>query len=149
MATYEIVYQRRLVKDGPSKAKVVQPGTAVTYFRENCFADGEMWREKVYALFLDMRKRPLGHLLVGVGSDTAVTVSNKVIAKAALDALACGVILCHNHPSGDPKPGKEDIEATKSLGRALKTLDITLVDHIILGENGYFSFSEDSELKYQ
>lgn len=148
MATYEILYERRLVKDGPPSPVIDGPQKAVDYFMSNCYVPSEMWREKVYALFLDRSKRPSGHLLVGVGDDSSVTLSNKLIAKGALDSLASGVILCHNHPSGNPRPGQDDIRATGALKKGLSCLDIELVDHIILGESAFFSFSEEVERKY-
>ena len=83
-----------------------------------------------------------------MGNDTTVPISNKLIAKAALDALAHGVILCHNHPSGDPKPGHDDLRATDSLRKGLGCLDISLLDHVILGEKGFFSFQDEVERKY-
>ena len=148
MATYEITYVRRLVSDAPPTCRIDCSEKAVDYFRENCFNPGEMWREKVFALFVDREKAPLGHLLVGLGNETTVPISNKLIAKAALDASADGVILCHNHPSGNPKPGHDDLRATDSLRKGLGCLDISLLDHVILGEKGFFSFQDEVERKY-
>lgn len=148
MATYEITYVRRLVSDAPPTCRIDCSDKAVDYFRENCFDPGEMWREKVFALFVDREKAPLGHLLVGLGNETTVPISNKLIAKAALDASADGVILCHNHPSGNPKPGHDDLRATDSLRKGLGCLDISLLDHVILGEKGFFSFQDEVERKY-
>ena len=148
MATYEITYVRRLVSDAPPTCRIDCSDKAVDYFRENCFNPGEMWREKVFALFVDREKAPLGHLLVGLGNETTVPISNKLIAKAALDASADGVILCHNHPSGNPKPGHDDLRATDSLRKGLGCLDISLLDHVILGEKGFFSFQDEVERKY-
>lgn len=148
MATYEITYVRRLVSDAPPACRIDSSDKAVDYFRENCFDPGEMWREKVFALFVDREKAPLGHLLVGLGNETTVPISNKLIAKAALDASADGVILCHNHPSGNPKPGHDDLRATDSLRKGLGCLDISLLDHVILGEKGFFSFQDEVQRKY-
>lgn len=148
MATYEITYVRRLVSDAPPTCRIDCSEKAVDYFRENCFNPGEMWREKVFALFVDREKAPLGHLLVGLGNETTVPISNKLIAKAALDASADGVILCHNHPSGNPMPGHDDLRATDSLRKGLGCLDISLLDHVILGEKGFFSFQDEVERKY-
>ena len=148
MPTYEITYVRKLVKDGPAAEQIDKPEKAVDYFRKNCFDPAEMWREKVFALFVDRMKMPLGHILVGVGSETSVSISNKLIAKAALDSVADGVILCHNHPSGEAKPGHDDLQATDSLRKGLKCLDINLLDHVILGEKTYFSFVYEVERKY-
>lgn len=148
MATYEITYVRRLVSDAPPACRIDSSDKAVDYFRENCFDPGEMWREKVFALFVDREKAPLGHLLVGLGNETTVPISNKLIAKGALDASADGVILCHNHPSGNPMPGHDDLRATDSLRKGLSCLDISLLDHVILGEKGFFSFHDEVQRKY-
>ena len=59
----------------------------------------------------------------------------------ALDANASGVVLYHNHPSGDPSPSEEDLRYTRKIDRSLKLVDIRLVDHIIAGANGFTSLS--------
>ena len=80
---------------------------------------------------------------IGLGTDCSVLISNKIIARHAIMDMACGVILVHTHPSGKSNPSSADIKATEKLREALKLFEIELVDHIVIGNNQYFSFSED------
>lgn len=112
------------------------------------FPEENSWREACHAVFTDNKNRVLGTFLVGLGGSDSVPIDNKAIAAAALSCMAHGVILTHNHPSGDPKPSEKDISATERLKRALATLDIKLLDHIILGEDTYFSFTEETIKPY-
>ena len=80
---------------------------------------------------------------IGLGTDCSVLISNKIIAHHAIMDMACGVILAHTHPSGNSNPSRADIDATQKLREALKLFEIELVDHIVIGNNQYFSFSED------
>ena len=67
-----------------------------------------------------------------------------MIVKAALEMSASGVIMAHNHPSGNPLPGKADITITKSLKTALDTFDIHLIDHIVIADGSYYSFADET-----
>jgi len=64
------------------------------------------------------------------------------VFRKAMENFASSVICLHNHPSGDPSPSREDREFTKSLMRAGETLNIKVLDHIIIGDNSYYSFAE-------
>ena len=79
------------------------------------------------------------------GTVSACHIDVARIAKMAIIAVATGVILAHNHPSGSPKPGLADINETSNLKKALNTLSINLLDHIIFADGRYFSFAEDRE----
>lgn len=107
------------------------------------FPKEDSFRESFYAVFLDRRQRPIGNFLVGVGGTDKVTVDLKLICAAALGCLAAGVILAHNHPSGNPVPGQADIQQTEAIKKALSLFDICLLDHIVIGEKEYFSFGEE------
>lgn len=80
---------------------------------------------------------------IGLGSDDAVCISSKVIAKQAVLDMACGVILIHTHPSGNPRPSPADIKQTERVRQGLNYFDILLLDHLVLGDGCYYSFSED------
>ena len=107
------------------------------------FREEDSFRESCLAVFTDQRHRPIGNFLVGVGGTNRVTIDVKLVCAAAAGCLASGVILAHNHPSGDPKPSPKDITQTGDLKKALSLLDIELLDHIIIGEKEYFSFCEE------
>ena len=80
---------------------------------------------------------------IGLGTDCEVLISNKIIAHHAVLDMACGVILVHTHPSGDPHPGTADIKETEKLRQALKIFEIDLVDHIVIGDKQYYSFADE------
>ena len=79
--------------------------------------------------------------LHSVGSDCASIVSVREIFRSALRANAAHVILLHNHPSGDPTPSKADVAITRRIRLAGELIGIELLDHIIIGNNSYISFS--------
>ena len=79
---------------------------------------------------------------ISTGSITATLADPKVIFKKALLKEATSIMLCHNHPSGVAKPSADDKQLTQKLVKAGKIMDITVLDHIIIGENSYFSFAE-------
>lgn len=79
---------------------------------------------------------------VGSGIMGQCLVDVTAIARNALLSGAAGVIMIHNHPSGDTSPSKEDVEATMNVKRALKVLGMQLLDHVIVGACGYYSFAE-------
>ena len=112
------------------------------------FKEEDSWREQCYAVFTDRQNRIIGTFLVGVGSDKGVTIGVKSVCAAAVASMASRVILAHNHPSGDCRPGIADKEQTMALRKALDILDIDLLDHIVLGDGEYFSFTEEVKLLY-
>lgn len=83
---------------------------------------------------------------ISSGGLDATLADPKLIFRAALDHQAAGVVLVHNHPSGNPEPSGDDISLTKKLIEGGKFLDITVLDHIIVAGSTYFSFVDDSLL---
>lgn len=77
------------------------------------------------------------------GGISSTVVDSKLVVKKALDRHATGVILVHNHPSGNPRPGTEDLTQTMVIKKALETFDISLIDHVIVCDDRFFSFSDD------
>jgi DNA repair protein RadC len=84
--------------------------------------------------------------IVSSGGITGTVADTRVILKKALENGATSIVLCHNHPSGNLKPSKADEELTKKIKEAAKYHDIEVIDHIIVSEEGYFSFSDDGLL---
>lgn len=99
--------------------------------------------EECWALFLNRRNRPVGKAMISSGGLNDTGIDSRVVARLALEKKATGVILFHNHPSGSPEPGKADIERTAALRSALSSLDISLLDHIIIARNSFFSFTDE------
>lgn len=78
------------------------------------------------------------------GSDNSVIISPKMIARVAVLDNANAVILVHNHPSGDPTPSIADAKETERTRTALHTLEIQLIDHLIIGDRCYYSFADSA-----
>ena len=70
----------------------------------------------------------------------------KLVFRKAIEELASSIILCHNHPSGNLQPSQSDIDLTKKLADAGKTLDIMVLDHLIITDEGYYSFADEGQL---
>jgi len=99
-------------------------------------------KEHFIIVLLDSRKKMIKHETIFIGSLNSSIVHPREIFKPAIEECAAAVVLLHNHPSGIPEPSKEDINFTKQLLKGGKILGIDLLDHIIIGEQQYFSFRE-------
>lgn len=99
-------------------------------------------RENMVAMLLDTKNNVIGINTVSVGSLNASIVHPREVLKPAILANAASFILCHNHPSGDPSPSSQDLEVTRRLHDACNIIGIQLRDHVILGDNSFFSFRE-------
>ena len=99
-------------------------------------------KENFVALHLDTKNRIICYETVSIGSLNATIVHPREVYKAALLSSAAAVLFIHNHPSGDIKPSREDVEMTKRLKEAGELLGIRVLDHLIIGEMGYYSFAD-------
>lgn len=99
-------------------------------------------KEQTRVLFFDTKSRLLGEKVISVGCINASIMSPREIYLAALQEGAVHIILLHNHPSGDPTPSKEDVMVTKRMKEAGNLIGISLLDHIIIGDNRYVSLKE-------
>ena len=105
--------------------------------------------EKFWVLCLNRKNRLLRRYEITSGTATGSLVHPREVFRAAIKAGACALIAAHNHPSGDPAPSAADLQVTRQLREAARTVDIELLDHVILGRagtdpigRGYFSFRE-------
>ena len=99
--------------------------------------------EEFWLILLNRANYVLRKEMVSRGGISSTVVDSKLIVKRALDTHATGVILVHNHPSGNPRPGREDLVQTKDIKKALGTFDISLVVHIIVCDDSLFSFADE------
>lgn len=99
-------------------------------------------KEHLYALFFDTKCHLIKEELLSVGTVNASIVSPREIFKKALEHNAVFVVLVHNHPSGDPTPSSADVEVTKIVKKCGEMMEISLLDHIIIGDNKYISLKE-------
>jgi DNA repair protein RadC len=93
--------------------------------------------ESCFILLLNNANVTIGYAKISQGGITGTVVDTRIIAKYAIESLATGVILAHNHPSGNLKPSNADIEITKKIEAGLKIFDITLLDHMIITDKDF------------
>ena len=98
--------------------------------------------EEFRSLFLNSRNQLISSETLQTGTVNKTVIYPRKIVERALHHHAVGVIIAHNHPAGTLEPSKEDCVVTKAVKDALKTVDINLLDHIIIGGNDYFSFNQ-------
>ncbi len=99
-------------------------------------------RECFKALFLDARNRVIASRTLFEGTLTASAVYPREVVQAALEHSAASVIFAHNHPSGDPRPSQDDVAITRQLIFACRVMGITVHEHLVIGNNTYFSFAD-------
>jgi DNA repair protein RadC len=103
-------------------------------------------REELHILYLNSKNQLIKDEVNSYGSINSVSINNREIIKQCLNLGATSIILCHNHPSGDSSPSKEDINITINLQNLLNYLEIKLVDHIIIGGLNAFSMKKNNIL---
>ena len=103
-------------------------------------------QEEFKILLLNRANEVLGIYPLSKGGITGTVVDSRLIFAVALKCNATGILLCHNHPSGNLKPSDNDITLTRSIKKCADFLDITLIDHLIITKNGFFSFSNEGKL---
>lgn len=138
-AALEIGRRRQLAE--PS----LKPHIQSSYDAYNLIAPrlNDINHEEFWILLLNQRGRLIKKMRVSSGGISQTLVDPKLIFKKALDCFASKIILVHNHPSGGLKPSLQDIRVTKKLIEGGKLLDILIDDHLIISENGYFSFADE------
>ena len=103
-------------------------------------------KEYLLAFFLNARKQLIEKATISIGTLTASLAHPREIYAPAIGRAAAGVILVHNHPSGDPSPSDEDVRLTRRISQAGQIMGIELLDHMIIAENGSYSFKTSGAL---
>ena len=105
------------------------------------------YRHEVFAILFLNRANKVNHFeIISEGGITGTVADPRVILRKALEEDAVNIILCHNHPSGSLKPSRADEELTKKIKEAARFFDITVLDHLIVSEAGYYSFADEGLL---
>jgi DNA repair protein RadC len=126
------------------RKKIDSPADIVQYYLPRL---GSEKREIFTVILMDSGNRIIRDVAISQGTLNASIVHPREVFKAAVDHLAAGVILLHNHPSGEPLPSKEDKHITAQLVKAGDVMGIPVLDHIILAGDRYFSFAREGLLK--
>lgn len=104
------------------------------------------YKEYFKILLLNQANQVLGYTLISEGGLTSTDVDVRIILQAALLTNSVAIILAHNHPSGNKTPSKEDIRMTNQIKEAAQIMRIRVLDHLIITDTGYYSFSDEGDL---
>jgi len=103
--------------------------------------------ERFYVICLDSKCRLIKAVSVAEGTIDSAVVYPRIVLEKCLTYNAHGVILMHNHPSGDPSPSRKDVEVTESIAKALHNIGIRVYDHMIIGNDKFYSFNHNGIMK--
>jgi DNA repair protein RadC len=107
---------------------------------------GELPHEEFWIVYLNNSNKVISKTQLSKGGITGTVVDLRLVFKMALEYGATSIVLCHNHPSGSLKPSDADIQITQKLKRAGESLEIAILDHVIVTETSYFSFVDQGIL---
>jgi len=132
--------RRRKESEPDEKPKVVTSADAASIFKPIL---SDLPHEEFWVLMLNRNNLVIDKMMVSQGGLAGTVIDVRIILKMALDKLACSIILCHNHPSGNLIPSEADKEITRKIKEAGKHMDIPVLDHLIIGNHAYFSFADE------
>ncbi|MCC7051147.1 MAG: DNA repair protein RadC [Bacteroidia bacterium] len=131
--------RRRKETESVELIKITSSNTAYQNLR---FAFEDLVHEEFWALFLNRANKIIAIEKLSMGGVSGTVVETKTLFKKGIELMACGLIIAHNHPSGNLQPSQQDKEITQKIKETGKLMDITLLDHLIITDNGYFSFAD-------
>jgi DNA repair protein RadC len=135
---------RRRQASAPLEKPVIATSSDIARYLQPKLQD---YRHEVFAVIFLNRANKVNHFeIVSEGGITGTIADPRIILRRALEENAVSIILCHNHPSGSLKPSRADEQLTGKLKDAARLLDIAVIDHIIVSENGYYSFADEGLL---
>ena len=136
---------RRIAKTNSGyQLKMDNPSSIANYYMEQL---RHLKQEQLMCAFFDSKNNFLGDVVISKGAVNYAYVSPRDIFRYAFDYEAVMLILLHNHPSGDATPSEDDIRITRRIEKGAQLLELHLVDHIIIGDNKYYSFKENVLIK--
>ena len=137
-----IIYKRKRTKDPAGNVAITGPEQVAQLFKNM----QDETKEKLVVVNLDGAGKILGYEVVAVGSTNACAARPAEVFSSSVMVRATGVIVIHNHPSGQVEPSRADVDFTKKLLDGAATLEIKMIDHIIIGFEGFYSFASESKL---
>lgn len=143
IATALEIGKRRAAQEVPEKIQVSSSNDIFQVLKPYLC---DLSTEEFWVVFLNQSNKIIGKQRLTSGGINQSIVDVRVLFKNALDYLATGIIVAHNHPSGNLKASPEDLRITKQIDEAGKLLNIKLLDHLIIAQNSYFSFADENLL---
>lgn len=143
VAEVKLTYQSKV--KAQDRQKITNSEDVVKVLRE-LWNDTIEYREEMMLLLLNRKNEVIGYYLLSTGGAHGTYCDPKIIFQAALLSHASGIILAHNHPSGNTTPSEQDIDLTNKVKQGGKLLEIQLLDHIILTSEKYYSFADEGRM---
>ena len=138
----EVEYKLKAIRQDFNRAKITSSKDAADYARQFYFDDLIIY-ESTFIIMTNRRNNTCGYAKISQGGIAGTVVDIRLVLKYAIDNLASGIILVHNHPSGNLTPSPQDIQIAKKLKEAARLMDIVLLDSIILSEDGHSSLADE------
>jgi DNA repair protein RadC len=135
---------KRKAKENPIEKPVIK--SSIDAYNHMRYDLENLDHEQFWILLLNKGNKIIESINISKGGVSATVVDPKLIFSFALEQKASGIILFHNHPSGNISPSESDIIFTEKLRKGAKLLEINIIDHIIIGQNTYFSFADEQKL---
>lgn len=135
--------KRRKEAEVFNKSKITGSKDAANYFQPLL---GDLNHEEFWVMLLNRGNKILDTFMISQGGVSGTVIDVRLILKKAIDNLASSLILCHNHPSGTMEASDADLKITRKISDAAKIMDISVIDHIIIGQNHYLSFADEGML---
>lgn len=135
--------RRRKSEEIQEKVKITSSRDAYEFIRPVL---EDLPHEEFWIILLNRANKLITKKLIGRGGVSETSADLKLIFKTAVENLASALIVCHNHPSGNLKPSQSDLKLTKKIIEASKLLELAVLDHIIVGDNAYYSFADEGVL---
>jgi DNA repair protein RadC len=141
METIKQFELKKIQTDFP-KIKITKSEDSNKFIRQ-FYSDDLGIYESFFILLVNRASYTIGYAKISQGGIAGTIVDIKLVSKYAIESLCSGVIVAHNHPSGNTNPSNEDKLITNKIKQALNIFDIQLMDHIILTEDSYYSFADE------
>ncbi|MDP2337182.1 MAG: DNA repair protein RadC [Bacteroidota bacterium] len=135
--------RRRKESEPVEKPKVVTSADAAAIFKPLL---SDLPHEEFWVMLLNRNNIFKEKFRISQGGMSGTVIDVRIILKLALENQACSIILCHNHPSGNLVPSEADKEITRKIRDAGKQMDIPVLDHLIIGNDAYFSFADEGQI---
>ncbi len=135
--------KRRKEADVFNKNKISGSKDAADFFTPML---GDLNHEEFWVMLLNRGNKIIDTFMISQGGISGTVIDVRLILKTALEKMASSIILCHNHPSGTMQASDADLKITSKIKNAAEIMDITVLDHIIIGQNNYLSFADEGML---
>jgi DNA repair protein RadC len=144
VAEVQLIYKSKV--PASQRRKITSSRDANDLLKENWNHDTLEHSEEFKVLLLNLSNAVLGIIAVSKGGISGTITDVRIILQAALKSNASGIIVCHNHPSGNLNPSESDTKITQKIKEAGNIMDIQLLDHLIINDEDYYSFADNGLL---